>query len=355
MSLSIGIIGGGTFGLMHLRTFRQLREQGTVSNIVLAEINEELLRERCREFGVKGYTDYKKMLKKEDLDGVTVVTPDFLHRRIALDCIAAGKHVLIEKPLDVTVAGCEQIMKAAESAATMVMVDFHKRHDPFHIHLREAIAKGDLGTPEYGYAWMEDRVEVARDWLRAWAPESSPAWFLGSHMIDLFRWLIGGRNGVRVWATGQKRKLASLGVDTYDAVQAKVEFDDGISLHLDTCWILPDDFENVTNQGIRIVGTEGICEIDSQARGAIISTSADGHRSFNSCFLVEQKKLGRVEVSGYGVSSIAQFAENLLLLRDGVSLEELSTTCADAHDGLEVTRIAEGIHKSLETGTLVEL
>ena len=356
MSIKVGIVGGGKFGLMHLRTFTQLRREGRVESIALAEINDALLQERCREFGVAGHADYREMLRREDLDAVTVVTPDFLHRQIALDCIAAGKHVLVEKPLDISTAGCEQIVQAAQQAGVIVQVDFHKRFDPYHTELRETIAKGELGVPEYGYAWMEDRIEVPRDWFPQWAAQSSPAWFLGVHMIDLFRWCIGGRNGRRVWATASKRKLASLGINTYDSVQALIEFEDGVSLHLDASWIIPDSFEALVNQGIRIVGSEGVGEVDSQDRGARLATTTGGQRTSNPSFFLQQPdRGGGMRYSGYGVDSIADFAENVDLLKAGGNLDESGSRSASARDGLEVTRIAEAIHRSIETGGIVEL
>ncbi len=356
MGTRIGIVGGGKFGLMHLRTFTQLQRDGRVESVALADINEDVLEQRRREFGVAVYTDYREMLRSEEPDGVTVVTPDHLHRRIALDCIAAGKHVLVEKPLDTSAEGCERIASAAQKAGVLVQVDFHKRFDPFHIELRQAIAKGEIGTPQYGYAWMEDRIIVPRDWFPHWAPQSSPAWFLGSHMVDLFRWCIGGRNGRRVWATGQKQKLAGLGIDTYDAVQAKVEFEDGISLHLDVAWILPEVFEASVNQGIRIVGSDGLLEVDSQDRGGRIVTTKDGQRTINPLFFLEQPGLdGAVRYRGYGVDSIAEFVSNIEFLKSGGSLDDLAGRYADARDGLEVTRILEGIHHSLDSGGIVEL
>jgi predicted dehydrogenase len=355
MGVRIGIVGGGKFGLMHLRTFTQLKREGRVEAIALAEINDELLAQRKKEFGVIGYPDHKCMLEKEKLDAVTVVTPDFLHRRIALDVIAAGKHVLVEKPLDTSVEGCEQIARAGEKARVLVQVDFHKRFDPWHIELRNSILRGEFGVPEYGYAWMEDRIEVPRDWFPQWAPKSSPAWFLGVHMIDLFRWCIGGRRGKRVWATGQKNKLRSLGIDAWDAVQAKVEFEGGVSLHLDTSWIMPDRFEAVVNQGIRIVGSEGMGEVDSQDRGGRMATGA-GQRTLNPAFFLEQTDPdGQTRYCGYGVESIANFVKNIEFLQNGMTLEQLAGTYADARDGLEVTRIAEGVHRSLETGGIIDL
>ena len=356
MGLKIGIVGGGKFGLMHLRTFDQLRRDGLVESIALAEIDEDLCKQRCAEFDVEGYGSHAEMLDRADLDAVTVVTPDHLHRLIALDCIEAGKHVLVEKPLDTTVAGCTEIADAADAAGVMVMVDFHKRYDPFHMELRESVARGELGKPEYGYAWMEDRIEVPRDWFPHWAPKSSSAWFLGVHMVDLFRWCVGGLNGVRAWATGQKVKLRSLGIDAWDSVQGMVEFEQNVTLHLQTAWILPDSFEAVVNQGIRIVGSDGLSEVDSQDRGARMASTSGQSKSFNPVFFVETKTPdGRPNYSGYGVESIADFARNVNYMRRGGTLKDLAGRYADAREGLEVTRIVEGLHRSLQSGSIVEL
>ena len=256
MAIRIGVIGGGVFGETHLQTFSQCQRDGKCELAALAEVNEELLAKRQQQYGVKGYTSYKEMLAKEGLDGVSVVTPDPMHLPMVLDALAAGCHVLVEKPMDVTVAGCAKMVAAAKKAKRILEVDFHKRFDPYHIALHDAIAAGKLGKPLYAYAYMENPVHVPRDWWPTWVHRSSPAWFLGSHFIDLFRWLIGGRNGVRVYASGAKVKLKSLGVDTYDCIQAKIDFEDNISLLLDTGWVLPSSFEAIVNQALHARTTD---------------------------------------------------------------------------------------------------
>jgi len=135
-----------------------------------------------------------------------------------------------------------------------------------------------------------------------------------------------------------------------------VEFEDNVTLHLQTAWILPDSFEAVVNQGIRIVGSEGLCEVDSQDRGTRISTASGGCRTSNPVFFLEQTGPdGQPRWGGYGVESIADFVRNIELLNSGADLQDLAGSYADARDGLEVTRIAEGIHRSLEAGEAVDL
>ncbi len=351
----VAVIGGGKFGEMHLRAFTQMQRDGQAELVALCDINTELLARRRKEYGVKGYTDYREMLAKEDLDGVTVVTPDFLHREFVVACAKAGRHVLVEKPLDVTVGGCEEMIAAADDAGVILQVDFHKRFDPYHRQMASQIAEGAIGEVLYGYAWMEDRIEVPRDWFPGWAPQSSSFWFLGVHMVDLIRFCTGAK-GTSVFATGAKRKLAGLGVETYDCVNAKIAFDDGSSFTVDTAWVLPDGFEAIVNQGIRIVGTEGLIEVDSQDRGAALCSAAGGQETWNlGFFLEEQDPDGHVRYAGYGVESIMQFAHNINFLLRGGRLEQLSGRYVDGREALETTRIAVAAERSLQSGELVEV
>jgi predicted dehydrogenase len=352
----IGVVGLGTFGLNHLRTFRQLTWLGVCELRAACDVNEQTLQQRLAEFQFKPYTDYRQMLAEEELDAITVVTPDPYHRPIVLAAAEAGKHVLCEKPLDVTVEGCQEMIEACRRAGVLLQVDFHKRYDEYHRAMKEKIAAGDLGEIQYGYVHMEDRLEVSRDMLRAWAAASSPAWFLGVHFYDLVRWLLNA-NGRRVWAVGHKRLLPTLGVDTYDSITAMVEFDNGATVCFDTSWILPDSFPAIVNQGLRLVGTKGILECDSQDRGTWTCCADDrpAVQSYNKSFLrMRRDQRGREIWEGYGIESIADFVYNVNFLLDGGSLDELQNY-PSGYDGLEATKIAAAVHQSIESDGIVEL
>ncbi len=355
MKPRLAVVGGGKFGLMHLRAYKQLEREGRAELVGLADINEDLLAQRREEFGVRTYTDYRELIEKERPDGVSVVTPDHLHREIGLFVLGTGCHVLIEKPLDVTVEGCRQLMEKAAEKERILMVDFHKRYDPYHEELRAQVQAGKLGEVLYGYAHMEDRIQVPRDWWPGWASKRSPVWFLGVHMFDLIRWVIDD-DPVRVYASGSKKKLAGLGIDTYDCVQAKVEFARGATFTVDSSWVLPDGFETIVNQGVRVVGSEGIMEVDSQDRGARSCFACEGMATYNLGFFKEAKdKKGETVYSGYGIVSIQDFAMNVAHVLEGGSIGDLAGTYADGDDGRQVTSIAEGAERSLKTRQVVEL
>ena len=282
--------------------------------------------------------------------------PTTLHCAVAMDVLERGLHCMVEKPLDVTVEGCRQMIAKAKEKGVLLEVDFHKRFDPYHIELRESYLEGKFGEIEYGYAWMEDKLFVPVSMLRSWSGHSSPVWFLGVHMMDLVRWIMNNPAPTKVYATGAKRKLASMGIDTFDSVQTQVTFANGAHITFHNSWILPDNFEAVVHQGVKLVGSEGIFECDSQYRGGRGCTKGEPMRTWNLGIKYrERDKRNQVRWRGYFHSSIADFAENLLFLEEGGSIEELEGLYPSGEDGLAITQIACAAHASIESGAPVDI
>jgi predicted dehydrogenase len=357
MSVRVAVVGAGKFGQMHMDVFTQLGYAGAVELAAIAEANPKRAEElRARYHGCAIYGDFREMLEKEVLDAVSVATPDHLHREIAVAAARAGKHLLVEKPLDVTVEGCAEIVLAAKDAGVLLQVDFHKRYDPDHQAIERRVRSGDLGEILYGSVYMEDRIEVPSEWFPHWAPDSSPAWFLGVHFYDLVRWIVKSE-AKSVYATGTKNTLLKdYGIDTYDCVNAKVDFENGAGFMFDTSWVLPKGFEAVVNQAIRVVGTKGVFECDSQDRGFRSCLSGEGMATYNNNFKRDGfDKIGRKLLRGYGVESIEDFASNVGLIKTGGSIHDLRGCWASGEDGLEVTRIAVAVHESMKTGNVVRL
>ncbi|MBN1446101.1 MAG: Gfo/Idh/MocA family oxidoreductase [Candidatus Omnitrophica bacterium] len=353
--IKLGVVGAGKFGTNILNAFKQLESEGKCKLAAICDINKELLENQAKKYSVKGYADYKEMIDREkDIYGIAVATPDPFHREPVLYAAGAGKHIFVEKPMDITVEGCKEMLDACKKNKVLLQVDFHKRFDPFHIAVRNEIREGRAGEIEYGYAYMEDKIIVPRDWFPGWASKSSPAWFLGVHMFDLIRWIMGS-NGKQVYARGRKLKLKSLGIDTYDSISSMVEFENGAVVSFDVSWILPEDFEAIVNQGFRLVGEKGLVECDSQDRGTRASYEKQGVMTYNPVFLNESRdaKTGGTRYSGYGIESIADFVYNLEYLAGGGSLDKLEGGVTGlGEDGLEVTKIAVAVHKSLDSGKI---
>jgi len=350
----IGVVGGGVYGLQMLKCFAAEAKKGRIEVAGLADLSQEILDMRQSTFGMDVYTDYARMLDEAGLDAVAVATPDHLHAEIILAAAQRGLHVLSQKPLDVDVQRAIDIIEYCERAGILLYVDFHKRFDPAHVRLRQDIFSGRLGWLQYGSVHMEDRIIVPTEWLRDWAAKSSPSWFLGVHFYDLVYFLTG-LVPVRVLASAHKGKLERLGLaDAFDSIQARVEYEGGFTVNYDLSWILPNSFPSIVNQGIRLLGEEGVAEIDSQDRGYVTASSRDVTGEVVNPFSAleyQHPVLGAV-TEGYTFRSMTYFIDLLVALEEGTSLDGLRGAYPDGNVALISTRIGCAVDRSIASGQI---
>ncbi|MBP1996515.1 Gfo/Idh/MocA family protein [Paenibacillus eucommiae] len=356
MKARLGIIGGGIYGTKMLKAFSFASKMEDIELVALADINEEVVNQQAKDFNIKGYLDYKEMLKKENLDAVAIVTPDFLHREITLEAVKYGVHVLVQKPLDTSSQGAQDMIKAARENDLMLFVDFHKRFDPAHMQLKNDIKHGKLGNIQYGYAHMEDKIVVPSVWLKNWAQHSSPAWFLGIHFYDLIYWLLASKPK-RVYATAIKDKLIGMGIDTYDSIQAKFEFENGTHFSMDSSWILPNSFPSIVNQSIRLIGSNGMTEVDSQDRGVLSAFEDDATSIVSNPFaaLEVERPFYGIAPQGYTFESMLYFTKLINLMKNGMKLEQLEGSYPCGEEALVSTQMCEAVHESIKINQVIQL
>jgi len=350
----IGVVGGGVYGTQMLKCFAFEQARGRIELVALADLDESVLADGAERFGVRGFTDFHAMLDEGRLDAVAVATPDHLHASVIEAAVRHGVHVLSQKPLDVDVARTRTLIETCGRAGVLLYVDFHKRFDPAHRRLRRDVRSGRLGRLQYGSVHMEDRIVVPTEWLRDWAARSSPSWFLGVHFYDLVHWLTG-LTPRRVLASGHRGKLESLGLaGAWDSIQAKVEYEGGFSVNYDLSWILPASFPSIVNQGIRLVGEEGIAEVDSQDRGYFSACAdAPGSEVVNPYgALEEEHPLYGASTEGYTFESMSGFVDVLFALEAGHGLEALRGGYPDGESALISTCIGAAVDRSLESGAI---
>lgn len=355
MKNRIAVIGAGTYGAHVLNVLSSSAQTGDIDLVAVADIDPVRLGQAGRTYGIRGYLSYEDMLDKEQPDAVAVVTPDYLHRDVTLAAVRRKVHVLCQKPIATDSREGREMIDAAARAGILLYVDYHKRFDPAHRTLKKDIANGRLGQILYGDVYMEDRIEVPSVWFARWAHLSSPAWFLGTHFYDLASWLLQARP-VRVFAHGNKVKLKAMGIDTYDHVSAQVVYDNDATITFHASWILPGNFPSIVNQQIRLVGSEGICEIDSQDRGMLTSyageTASQVHNPFSK---TDPDDPYGMPMGGYTCESILHFVRILKKLYAGQSLQDLQGQYPNGSEALTATILCETIHRSLQSGAVEEI
>jgi len=170
---------------------------------------------RAREFAAKHsaaipYDNFDAMLRDDAVDAVYIASPNALHAEQAVKAARAGKHVLVEKPMALTVADCQRMIDACDEAGVRLGVGFHLRTHPGHLRLRELVADGGLGTvtlaeANWGRGTRGQITPPARSGLQAWWDDpaligAGAFMATGVHCVDLLRFVLG-REAIEVSAT----------------------------------------------------------------------------------------------------------------------------------------------------------
>lgn len=334
--LKVAVVGAGIYGINHINAHMA---NPNAHLVAVCDLNADLRRKIEEEFQVKTYADVDEMLENEDIDAVSIATPDCYHKEPALSAIRHGKHVLIEKPLATTIEDARAIIDAAKQANVRVAVDYHKRWDPASIQVKNELAKDSTGAVIRGYMSMDDVIDVPTKWF-SWSDQSSPVHFLGTHCYDLIRWYMGCEV-TEVYAVGSKRYLSSMGIDTYDSIQAFLTFENGCHWTVENAWVLPEGFAKNNDGRTQILTEHAMIRVDSQNRGIEIYDQHKG-KTPNYCFM--QMFEGRP--IGFGYDPIYDFVR---------CIQYNLPFVADALDGLEAEKIAEAVHKSVENKMAVKI
>ena len=357
MKIRVGVVGAGTYGKVLIAAYYGAHMSGDIDFVAVSDVNENALKNIKDKYNIKGYTDYNEMFDKENLDAVAIVTPDYLHEACVIDAAKRKIHILAQKPLSTDIGAGYRMVKAARENNVMLYVDFHKRFDPGHIQLKKAIEEGKLGEIEYGYVCMEDKILVPAQWFKSWAHNSSPPWFIGIHFYDLIYWLLNEKPA-RVYATGLKKKLVSMGIDTYDSLQAKFEFKSGASIVVDASWILPNSFSSVVNQQIRLVGTNGFQEVDSQDRGVVAAYESDAFSHVVNPYgqiWINEPGIGSIP-TGYTIESMLYFLRLVSkMVNQKIPLEELHADYPTGEQAMVSTIMCQTAHESALCGKILDL
>lgn len=191
--VNIGVIGTGLRSEI-ARNWHHPEENTFV--VAAADISEENLK-RFQETvnpDCKIMTDYKELLKRDDIDAVAITSPDYLHEEHAIAALEAGKHVYCEKPLAITTEGCDRIIETAERTGNHLMVGFNMRYMRMFQTMKGIVDSGVIG--DIKAVWVRHFVGYGgyfyyHDWHAERKNTTSLLLQKGSHDIDVIHWITG--------------------------------------------------------------------------------------------------------------------------------------------------------------------
>ncbi len=261
----LGIIGAGSIGAAHLRACRQVP---SVAVAAVCDVHAGRARAAGEEAGgAYVSTDYRALLRQEDVDGVLVCTPNNTHMRITIAALKAGKHVLCEKPLAMNARQARRMVAAAEQAGRLLMCAQSMRYGAESQFLKRLAEEGRFGDIYFGKAMWLRRSGIPRGWFQDKRQSGGgPLIDLGVHAIDVLWWLMGrpqptaafGVTADRLGSRGQGMgdwgmNYNPRGFSVEDLAAGLIRFADGRALSFDITWAA----HTADLYWLRILGTKG--------------------------------------------------------------------------------------------------
>lgn len=263
--LRVGVIGTGWAGETHLKAYIA----NGCTPVAIADPRADRLGELAAQYSVATYTDFNDLIAREDLDIISVATPNSLHMPATVAALNSGRHVLCEKPLALNPAEAKQMVEAAKRNNRVLKISFNHRMRGDVQMLKKQVDAGKLGRIYHAKAsWMRrSGIPGMGGWFTTKAlAGGGPLIDLGVHVLDMAMFLLGDPDVLSVTAATYS-ELGSKGVgsrgDTVDANKFEVEdfgtafvrLSGGATLTLDASWAIYgktwDDFE------VNVFGTDG--------------------------------------------------------------------------------------------------
>ena len=206
-SVGVAVIGAGMAGRAHAAGYRSARYAAgeslpDVRLVAIADVNEEFAADTARRFGYqRAETSWEAVAQAPDVDVVSVVVANPLHRQIVEGLLTAGKHVLCEKPLAPSIEDAEAMVAAAASSGQQTGVGFTFRRSPAISAIVQQLHSGAIGHPVHfnGHYWCDYGCDprAPMSWRYQGAPGTGALSDIGSHLIDLAETVCGPIVSVR--------------------------------------------------------------------------------------------------------------------------------------------------------------
>ena len=187
------IIGCGKVADFHARAYADLDNSEFVA---CCDMNPDRAKAYAERSGIRPYDDVEKMIREQQVEVISICTPHPLHARLAVQAADLGCHVIVEKPLAVTLADCRRIIDASERNGVEIGMIAQRRFYRPCMRIREAIDSGKIGKPIIGtvnmYGWRDEAYYASDPWRGTWEGEGGGVMAnQATHQVDLLLWYMG--------------------------------------------------------------------------------------------------------------------------------------------------------------------
>ena len=346
MAFGFGVVGCGMISRFHAKAIADIKG----AKLVACYDNRlEAAMGLAEEVGCAAYNDYGAFLAHPGLDIVTICTPSGAHMEPSVAAAKAGKHVIVEKPLEITLKRCDKIIAACEKNNVTLSTIFPSRFHPCSQLLKKAIDKGRFGVLSLGDAYVKwYRTQEYYDsgaWRGTWALDGGGALMNQAiHSVDLLTWLMGPVAEI----SARTATLAHERIEVEDVAVANLQFENGaLGVIEATTAAFPGSLKRIEVSGSH--GSVTIEEEDIKTWQFAKMTAAD-RKVIEKYTAQTESGGGAADPSAIGHEAhTKQFKDVIKAIKSG------DKPFIDGHEGRRSVEIILAIYKSAETGKPVAL
>jgi UDP-N-acetyl-2-amino-2-deoxyglucuronate dehydrogenase len=331
----IAIVGAGMIAEYHRRAVEANAARGAELAAIVHHDPTQFARIEAT-FGVPCRT-LEDMLADPSIDIVTLCTPSGQHAYQALACVKAGKHVLVEKPMALSLASADALIEAAEACGVRLAVALQRRVDPLFQRIKEAIDAGDLGALTLGMVslpyFRSQAYYDQADWRGTWALDGGGVLMnQGIHIVDLLIWFMGDPVSIQAEADTLHRDI-----EVEDVTSAILRFENGALATLAATTTAGAGFPH----RLEIYGTKGGIQVEGEG---VVRWSL----TYPASALVAPPDLSSGASAGAGADPRAiSFAGHTAILADLIAaIDEGRPPCIDGHEGRRSLATILGIYEA---------
>jgi predicted dehydrogenase len=337
-NISFAIIGCGRIAKRHAEIIKNIASLSAVCDII-----ETKAKDFSENFGSKYYLSIDELLKNEpSVDVISVCTPNSLHAEHTIKSLEAGKHVLCEKPMAISVSDCKTMMIEADKSGKDLFIVKQNRFNPPVAALKQVIDEGRLGkiiNVELNCFWNRNNLYYKQsDWKGKKSLDGGTLYTQFSHFIDLLYWLVGDLKKAN--ALGKNYIHPGL-IEFEDTGVAILEFENGA---MGTINYTVNSHDKNMEGSITVFGEKGTVKIGGQYLNVLEYQSIENYEIKG---LPESRPANDYGFYQGSMSNHEKVYENVIdvLTRGG-------TIAASAFDGMKTVEIIEKIYQSMDNNKL---
>ena len=223
--VKFAIVGSGSIASLHAQVILSMPD-AALSAIYGRSLDK--VQNLAAQYHCDGYTDYQEMLKRTDIDAVTICTPSGMHADLGIQAALAGKHVFIEKPIDINLEKADALIKTCQNQGVKLGIILQRRYSEGVTALKKLLEQGKLGKLIFGGCYIKLYRDQAyydsAPWRGTWKLDGGGVLMnQGVHYIDMLQYLAGPI----VEISGECGTLGHIGLEVEDTASASIKFQSG--------------------------------------------------------------------------------------------------------------------------------